>query len=197
MKRKEPRHCFHTFGEAALGGKSLRGTSLKKIPFYVIFEAYCDMTSSGQAWTLIARFSNNDTKNWMKDNGEWWYDKSVAVGKGISPSENTDMLSPAFWLVSGLGFKITRSDDPRHTALLQTKGNCLGKQTFRQKIKSYVASRMVQFGQATSAWEIAVFNMKASFKQPMDLVKLHAVDHFRTKHKLASGATKTVVVERC
>ena len=73
----------------------------------------------------------------MKDNGEWWYDESVAVGKGISPSENADMLSPAFWLVSGLEFKITRSDDPGHTALLQTTGNCLGKQTFRQKIKSY------------------------------------------------------------
>ena len=95
------------------------------------------MTSSGQAWTLIARFSNNDAKNWMKDNGEWWYDKSKAVGKGISPSENTDMLSPAFWFVSGLEFKITRSDDPHHTALLQTTGNCLGKQTFRQKIESY------------------------------------------------------------
>ena len=137
MKRKERRHCFHTFRETALGGKSLQGTSLKKLPFYVIFEAYCDMPSSGQVWTLIARFSNNDTKNWMKDNGEWWYDKSVAVGKGIRPSENEDMLSPAFWLVSGLEFKITHSDDPRHTALLQTTGNYLGKQTFRPKIKSY------------------------------------------------------------
>ena len=47
------------------------------------------------------------------------------------------MLSPAFWLVSGLEFEITRSDDPHHTALLQTTGNCLGEQTFRQKIESY------------------------------------------------------------
>ena len=95
------------------------------------------MTSSGQAWTLIARFSNNDAKNWMKDSGEWWFDKSVGVGKEISPSVNADMLSPAFWLVSGLEFKITRSDDPRHTALLQTTGDCLGRQTFRKKIQSY------------------------------------------------------------
>ena len=96
------------------------------------------MTSSDQAWTLIARFSNNDAKNWMKDNGEWWDDKSVAVGKGISPSENTDMLSRPFWFVIGLEFKIKRSDDHmhRHTALLQTPGNCLGQQTLRQKIKS-------------------------------------------------------------
>ena len=53
---------------------------------------------------------------------------------------------------------------------------------------------MVQFGHAMSAWEIAVFNMAASFKQPMDLVELHAVDHFKTKHKLASGATGTVLM---
>ena len=49
------------------------------------------------------------------------------------------MLSPAFWLVSGLEFKITRSDDPHHTALLQTTGNCLGEQTFRPKMETYVS----------------------------------------------------------
>ena len=95
------------------------------------------MTSSGQAWTLIARFSNNDAKNWMKDSGEWWYDKSVGVGDIADPSVNTDMLSPAFWLVRGREFKITRSDDPQHTALLQTTGECLSGKTFRAKITSY------------------------------------------------------------
>ena len=95
------------------------------------------MTSTGKAWTLIARFSNNDTKNWMEDSGEWWYDKSEGVGDIADPSVNTDMLSPAFWLVGGREFKITRSDDPEHTALLQTTGDCLGGQTFRAKITSY------------------------------------------------------------
>ena len=47
---------------------------------------------------------------------------------------------------------------------------------------------MKQFGQAMSAWEIAweiaqLFNRASIFKQPVDLVKLHAVDHFKTKHK--------------
>ena len=95
------------------------------------------MTSSGQAWTLIARFSNNDAKNWMEDSGEWWYDKIVGVGDIASPSVNTDMLSPAFWLVGGREFKITRSDDLQHTALLQTTSDCLGGKTFRAKITSY------------------------------------------------------------
>ena len=47
------------------------------------------------------------------------------------------MISPAFWLVSGSEFRITRSDDASHRPLLQTTGNCLGGQTFRSKITSY------------------------------------------------------------
>ena len=76
------------------------------------------MTSSGQAWTLIAWFSNNDAKKWMEDSGEWWYGKSVGVGDIARPSVDADMLTPAFWLVKGRQFKITRSDDLLHTALL-------------------------------------------------------------------------------
>ncbi|XP_015765687.1 PREDICTED: intelectin-2-like [Acropora digitifera] len=101
------------------------------------FQAYCDMTSSSQAWTLIARFANNDAKNWMQDSGKWWYDRSVGAGHIADPSVNTDMLSPAFWLVRGREFKITRSNDPQHTALLQTTSDCLGGKTFRAKITSY------------------------------------------------------------
>ena len=96
-----------------------------------------DIHRTGQAWTLIARFSNSDAKNWMEDSGEWWFDKSVGVGGIADPSVNTNMLLPAFWLVRGREFKITRSDDPLHTALLQTTGDCPGGKTFREKITSY------------------------------------------------------------
>ena len=95
------------------------------------------MAADGKGWTLVARFSNNDAKHWMQKTGAWWYDRSVATGELTDPSSNTDMISPAFWLVSGNKFKITRSDDSQHTALLQTTVNCLGGQTFRSKITSY------------------------------------------------------------
>ena len=95
------------------------------------------MTSTGQGWTLIARFSNDDAKNWMDNTGHWWYDKSDAAGDTGDPSINADMMSPAFWAVRGSELKITRSDDSQHTALLQTTGNCLGGQTFRSKVTSY------------------------------------------------------------
>ena len=73
----------------------------------------------------------------MADTGHWWYDRQVATGNTNSPFTNTDMISPAFWMVRGSELKITRSDDLSHTPLLQTTGNCLGGQTFRSKITSY------------------------------------------------------------
>ena len=95
------------------------------------------MTNDNKGWTLVARFSNGDEKNWMKNSGEYWYDRKSAVGQTTNPANNTDMISPAFWFVNGTEFKITRSDDSSHTALLYTTGDCLGGQTFRSKVTSY------------------------------------------------------------
>ena len=95
------------------------------------------MELPSKGWTLVARFSYEDANNWMEDSGDWWYDKNVAGGETTDPSTNTDMISPAFWLISGREFKITRNDDPQHTGLLQTSDDCLGGQTLRSKITSY------------------------------------------------------------
>ena len=73
----------------------------------------------------------------MADSGDWWYDRRYASGATNDPSVNADMISPAFWMLKGGEFKITRSDDSSHTPLLQTTGNCLGGQTFRSKITNY------------------------------------------------------------
>ena len=100
--------------------------------FFPIQGYYCH-----SGWILVARFSNNDGKNWMIDSGDWWYDRRYASGATTDPSVNADMISPAFWMVKGGEFKISRSDDSSHTPLLQTTGNCLGGQTFRSKITSY------------------------------------------------------------
>ncbi|XP_078382571.1 uncharacterized protein LOC144665240 isoform X1 [Oculina patagonica] len=123
--------------KASEGGKAVSGQHWLVPRESNKFPVFCDMTSDSQGWTLIARFSNNDTKHWMNNSGYWWYDRTGAAGKTTDPLNNTDMISPAFWLTSGNEFKITRSDDSLHTPLLQTTGDCLGGQTFRSKVTSY------------------------------------------------------------
>ncbi len=103
----------------------------------VAFDNWCDMDSDGGGWTLVARFANADSKDWMLDSGEWWYDKVTPAGDPTSRSANADMLSPAFWLVSGTELKLSRSDNADDAHLLMTTNSCLGNQTFRAYITSF------------------------------------------------------------
>ncbi|XP_031550002.1 uncharacterized protein LOC116287462 [Actinia tenebrosa] len=88
-------------------------------------------------WTLIARFSNKDNKNWLQSGGPWWYDTLAAHGSTTDPSINEDMVSPALWSLQGREIKLTRSNDYFHTPLLQTVSNCMDSHTFRSMITSY------------------------------------------------------------
>jgi hypothetical protein len=49
----------------------------------------------------------------------------TAFGNVDNPADNMDMISTSFWELHGSEIKITRSDDLRHKALLQTTSNCL------------------------------------------------------------------------
>jgi len=99
-------------------------------------QVYCDMTQDLGGWTLIARFANNDARNWMEDTGEWWYTRVQPVGLTTVPTDNQDMYAVGFHTVQGAEFKLTRSDQG-HTALLKTIQNCLGNTNFRTYITSY------------------------------------------------------------
>ncbi|CAH3019585.1 unnamed protein product [Porites evermanni] len=92
---------------------------------------------SGGGWTLAARFSNADSKNWMRDDAYWWYDIQSSQGSPTSTSNNYDMISETFWKVKGDNIKITRSDDGSHSALLRTYSNCLSYRTLRGFLSSY------------------------------------------------------------
>ena len=87
-------------------------------------------------WTLIARFSNADSENWMQNSGSWWYDRTTSYGSVTSTSNNYDMISPAFWLVQGSYIKVSRSDDSSNTGLLVTS-SCTGRRTFRSFITGF------------------------------------------------------------
>ena len=64
-----------------------------------------------------------------------------SFGKLSDPSRNEDMFSEAFWKTTANELQITRSDDPTHTALLETTSNCLKGNTFREYITSFGSFR--------------------------------------------------------
>ncbi|MEM9453543.1 MAG: fibrinogen-like YCDxxxxGGGW domain-containing protein [Myxococcota bacterium] len=101
------------------------------------FSVYCDMTSSGGGWTLIARFSNADPTNWMLPSGELWYDSLSPMGTPDDPTINEDAQSPAFWTVGAQELRLTRSDEAGDPTLFRTNANCLGGSDFRTVITSY------------------------------------------------------------
>lgn len=101
------------------------------------FQVYCDMTEDLGGWSLIARFANIDTDDWMLDTGEWWYTRLTPAGQTTSRTANADMISTAFWSVVGNELRITRTDNPSDAHLLRTTNSCLGNKHFRQFITMF------------------------------------------------------------
>ena len=104
------------------------------------------------------------------------------------------MISPAFWLVRGSELKITGSDDPSHTPLLQTIGNRLDGQTIRSKITSY--GEVAKFGPVISVWEVVRFNMADSTSQQTGFNRLIAMETSKAPTRSASGVTGVLGMEQ-
>ena len=91
------------------------------------------------------------------------------------------MISAVFWLVSGTEFKITRSDDPQHTALLKITNLCLaGQRRLGPKSQTIVTSETVRFCPEINVWDDVVSIMGVSAKQPKALNKLLATEKSKT-----------------
>ena len=115
-------------------------------------------------------------------------------GNANDPSHNTDIISSAFWLVSGIEFKITRSDDPQHTALLKTSNLCLaGLRRLGPKSQTIVTSETVKFCPEINVWNDVVSIIGASTKQPKALNKLLATEKCKTPIRLAFVVTAGVL----
>ncbi len=86
-------------------------------------------------WTLIARFSNADSINWVASSGSYLYDVTE-TGSTTSATANSDMVSKAFHNAGGFRIKITRTDTTNHQHLLYTD-DCLKGSDFRTFITSF------------------------------------------------------------
>jgi hypothetical protein len=111
-------------------------------------------------------------------------------GDVSNPSTNADMISTAFWKVKGNEFKITRSNDGSHTALLQTTSNCLQGGTFRS-MGTFV---MVLSGGVTSVVEDVKLVTAVSTKLLQVLNSTVAAAIFRAVITLGFGVIGLLVM---
>ena len=143
------------------------------------------MNSNGGGWTLISRFSNADNANWMQSSGSWWYDLTSSNGSVTNPSGNYDMISPAFWLVTGNYIKITRSDDSSNTALLHTS-SCISGRTFRSFITSYGNFRYGAVWNSNACrGSCSISSYGGSYSSTVGFSQMHCSSNLQSRRRLS------------
>ena len=162
----------------------------------LLLQVYCELTTDGRGWTLISRFSNNDVKNWMADTGHWWYDRQVSTGRTQRPFRNTDMISPAFWLVRGSEFKVTRIDDPSHTLCYRPQVTVWVDKHSDLKSQVMATLEMARSGPINCVWEVVRFNMAESTSQQTGFNRLIAVEASKVLTRSASDVTGILGMEQ-
>ncbi|MEZ4392344.1 MAG: fibrinogen-like YCDxxxxGGGW domain-containing protein [Polyangiales bacterium] len=93
------------------------------------FEVYCDMSTAGGGWTLVAVITNSGTQSWTPRSTNWV--TATPFGVATTPNTNADAKSRAYGSVAGDELLVTRGGTTA-TVELQSGTGCLRNQTLLQ-----------------------------------------------------------------
>jgi hypothetical protein len=106
----------------------------------VAFSTYCEMDLGNGGWTLVAKMSNQDTKNWVNAKTSWT--GTNAYGNTADLTAGQDAKSVAWGTVPAAEFLLT--DDTNN--YIATTSNCIGNTTMSQFFTTALAGYPALFG---------------------------------------------------
>ncbi len=91
------------------------------------FEVYCEMSLYGGGWTLVAKMTNQDSKQWVNARASWT--GTDAYGDTTSLDSGADAKSLAWGILPASEFLFSDNQNIDAGRYVATTSNCIGNQT--------------------------------------------------------------------
>lgn len=110
------------------------------------FQTYCDMARAGGGWTLVAKMTNQDAKNWVNAASSWTGTNFYGNTQDLSTGQ--DAKSRAWGTLPVSNMMLTDNPNPLSGQLVMTNGGCFQGMTLSAFFTAALAGYPTANGQS-------------------------------------------------